>query len=297
MKRAPIIIWLIVTGGTLLLAGCGGGEERADELSSIGNTPAERDEEQATEESGSPTTRPNTPPSIWRPEPGATWQWQLQGELNTSWDVEMYDVDLFNTPAAVIEQLRADGRTVICYFSAGSHEDWRPDADRFPAEVIGAQLDEWPGERWVDIREIEALAPIMLARLDLAVESGCHGVEPDNIDGFSNRTGFPLSAEDQVTYNRWLAEAAHARGLSIGLKNALDLIPALVDDFDWALNEQCFQYEECEALLPFIAQGKAVFGVEYEGEPADYCSQALALGFSWLTKTYDLADEPPGACQ
>jgi hypothetical protein len=286
-----------VMGGMLLLTGCGGDEKREGELPSTGIAPADNGGEQTSGEPSPPPARPGTSSSIWRPAPGTTWQWQLQGELNTSWDVEMYDVDLFNTPAAVIEQLRADGRIVICYFSAGSHEDWRPDADQFPAEVLGARLDEWPGERWVDIREIEALAPIMLARLDLAEEKGCHGVEPDNVDGFSNRTGFPLSAEDQIIYNRWLAEAAHARGLSIGLKNALDLIPDLVDDFDWALNEQCFQYEECEALLPFIAQSKAVFGVEYEGDPADYCSQALAMRFSWLTKTYDLADEPPGACE
>nr|MBN1229552.1 endo alpha-1,4 polygalactosaminidase [Anaerolineae bacterium] len=234
---------------------------------------------------------------IWQPVPGTSWQWQLAGEVNTSWEVDMYDIDLFDTPASTIARLHADGRIVICYFSAGSHEDWRPDADSFPREVIGARLAGWPGERWLDIRQIDALAPLMEDRLDLAVAKGCDGVEPDNVDGYSNRSGFPLTAADQIVYNRWLAESAHARGLSIGLKNALDLASDLVDYFDWALNEQCFQYGECEALLPFIEAGKAVFGVEYEGDPAEYCPQAVMMGFSWLTKSADLGDEPPGACK
>lgn len=63
--------------------------------------------------------------SIWRPAPGTTtWQWQLQGRIDTSFDVDMYDIDLFDTPASTIRQLQRDGRTVICYFSAGSYEDW-----------------------------------------------------------------------------------------------------------------------------------------------------------------------------
>jgi hypothetical protein len=78
------------------------------------------------------------------------------------------------------------------------------------------------------------------------------------------------------------------RGLSIGLKNDLDQIPDLVDDFDWALNEQCFEYEECDTLLPFIAANKAVFGVEYEGNTASFCPEANAMNFDWLKKNLDL---------
>ncbi len=69
----------------------------------------------------------NPPTAVWQPKPGTTWQWQLTGEIDTSFDVAMYDIDLFDTPQAVIETLHQDGRTVICYFSAGSYEDWRPD--------------------------------------------------------------------------------------------------------------------------------------------------------------------------
>lgn len=233
---------------------------------------------------------------IWQPEPGTTWQWQLSGDINASWNVDMYDIDLFDAPQEIIDALSADGRVIICYFSAGSWENWRDDADDFPDEILGSTLDGWADERWLDIRQIDLLEPIIAARLDLAVEKGCNGVEPDNVDGWDNDSGFPLTYHDQIVFNTWLAEMAHQRGLSIGLKNDLDQIEDLVEHFDWALNEQCFQYEECHLLLPFIEAGKAVFGVEYEGDADEYCPLASELGFSWLTKTLDLDDEPPNGC-
>ena len=170
------------------------------------------------------------------------------------------------------------------------------DADDFPASVLGRNLDGWPGEKWLDIRDIDSLGPIMAARLDLAVEKGCDGVEPDNVDGYTNRPGFDLKPEDQLNYNIWLANAAHERGLSIGLKNDVDQVEQLVDHFDWALNEQCFQYNECELLLPFVEAGKAVFGVEYSGNSSNFCPKANAMNFDWLKKRLDL-DARREACR
>ncbi len=235
------------------------------------------------EDPGDPTD-PTEPGQWWRPAPGTTWQWQLSGTIDTSIDVEMYDIDLFETPQATIDGLKADGRVVICYFSAGSQEEWRPDADDFPEVVLGGPVDGWPGERWLDIRRLDILGPIMAARFDLAAAKRCDGVETDLMDGYQNDSGLPLTAADQLTYNRWLAEQAHARGLSIGLKNDLDQVAQLVDDFDWAINEQCFEYNECAMLLPFINAGKAVFGVEYSGSVGSFCPTANGYGFSWLKK-------------
>ena len=61
--------------------------------------------------------------NIWQPLPGTSWQWQLQNSIDTSFDVQMYDIDLFDAPQATIDTLKADGRKIICYFSAGSYED------------------------------------------------------------------------------------------------------------------------------------------------------------------------------
>ena len=74
--------------------------------------------------------------------------------------------------------------------------------------------------------------PVLTARLDQCQQKGCDAVGPDNIDGYNNDTGFPLSAEDQLAFNRWLAGEAHARGLSIGLKNDPEQAAALADNLD-----------------------------------------------------------------
>ncbi len=200
----------------------------------------------------------------------------------------MFDVDLFDTSPETIAELHRKGRVVICYFSAGSFEPWRPDSSTFPSEVLGNPLDGWPDEQWLDIRRLDLIGPIMEARLDLAVAKGCDGVEPDNIDAYTNDSSFPLSYDDQIQYNSWLAREAHNRGLSIGLKNDLDQVKDLEPYFDWALNEECFSFGECEKLRPFIEHGKAVFGVEYDMEPEEFCPQANTLGFDFMKKHWDL---------
>ncbi len=220
--------------------------------------------------------------------PGTSWQWQLSGDIDTSLNVKMVDIDLFNTSSVIINTLHQQKQSVICYFSAGTWENFRPDKNKYPASVIGDPMQDWKDEHWLDIRQIAVLAPIIQARLDLAVEKCCDGVEPDNIDGYTNHTGFALTYDDQLKFNTWLAKEAHKRGLSIGLKNDLDQVMDLVDHYDWALNEQCFEYDECEKLLPFIDQGKAVFGVEYNLKPHEFCDKANELNFDWLYKDLDL---------
>ena len=224
----------------------------------------------------------------WQPAPELTWQIQLKGILNTSYDVDVYDIDLFDTPASTIASLQAGGAHVICYFSAGSYEDWRTDEGDFPVEVIGNPLEGWPGENWLDVRNVNALMPIMEARMDLAVAKGCDAVDPDNVDGYTNNTGFPLTSADQLAYNIALADAAHERGLAVGLKNDLDQIDALVSHFDFAVNEQCFQYNECGSLTPFINNNKAVFGIEYELTADAFCAESITYKFSTLLMSYDL---------
>src|SRR5262249_37088529 len=137
-----------------------------------------------------------------------------------------------------------------------------PDASSFPAAVIGAGVQGWPGENWLDTRA-QSVRDIMTKRMDLAAQKGCDGIEPDNVDGYTNSPGFPLTYQTQIDYNTFLAASAHARNLSVALKNDLDQVKDLVASFDFALNEQCFQYSECDQLKPFITADKAVFEVEY----------------------------------
>lgn len=244
-------------------------------------------------------------------QPGiqTTWQWQLKvnrpGTINTRYDVEVYDVDLFTIRSEEIARLQNDGRRVICYFSAGTYENWQVDKDKFTPADYGLTLEDWNRERWLDIRSVN-VHNIMLSRLDLAVEKGCDGVEPDNVDAYAigfERTGFTLTANDQLAFNRFLANQAHMRNLSIGLKNDLDQIRELVDYFDFAVNEQCFEYNECELLLPFIDANKAVFTAEYENiyktdtsERNALCNRANNLQLSTLILSLSLDDSYRDSC-
>jgi hypothetical protein len=139
------------------------------------------------------------PIDIWVPAKSTSWQWQLTGlPVDQTIDATLYDIDLFDNPASVVASLHARGRRVVCYMSAGTFEDWRPDAGQFPSSVLGARVEGWAGERWVDIRQLDILRPLMEARMDLCRRKGFDAIEPDNVDGYANRSGFPLTAEDQL---------------------------------------------------------------------------------------------------
>ena len=225
----------------------------------------------------------------WQPAPGLSWQWQLSGRIDTSFDVDVYDVDAVETPASTVDRLHADGSRVVCYNSAGSWERWRPDAGSFPASVKGRNLDGWPGEKWLDVRKVETLRPIMERRMDVCASKGFDAVEPDNVDGYANRSGFSLTYAHQLAYNRMLAEEAHERGLAIALKNDTAQVEDLVDDFDFAVVEECFAYRECPEYSPFVSAGKAVFATEYNTRSmATKCETADRLGFSLIFKRLDL---------
>ena len=244
-------------------------------------------------------------PDWYKPLKTTTWQWQLQpgssGELNLDYDVDLYDIDLFDTPQESIDKLHREGKKVICYFSAGTYEDWREDADEFPKEALGDPLDHYPSERWLDIR-YDGIKPIMLARLDKAKEKKCDGVEPDNIDGYTNDSGFKLTYNDQIAYNTFLSQSAHEKGLSIGLKNDLDQIKDLLSSFDFIVNESCHKYDECDMLKPFISDNKPVFNAEYddkyhdEDEFKELCQDAKEREFQTLFLPKALDDSFRHAC-
>jgi hypothetical protein len=223
----------------------------------------------------------------WAPAVRTAWQWQLTTPVDLRVNAPVYDIDGFENPASVVAALHRRGRHVICYINVGAYESFRPDHSAFPAAVLG-RGDGWPGERWLDIRRLRVLEPIMARRFDMCRAKGFDAIEPDLVEGYANRTGFPLRAADQLTYNRLIAKLAHDRGLSVGLKNDLGQITKLSGIFDFAVNEQCVQYAECAALRPFIAAGKVVLHVEYELAPRAFCRVTKPLGFSSMRKRLSL---------
>jgi hypothetical protein len=235
-------------------------------------------------------TSPTSAKDWWQPSARLTWQWQLTGKLNLDLQTDVIDIDL-NVGQSVVDHYHSKGTKVICYISVGSYENWRSDADQFPDEVLGKDYEGWSGEKWLDIRRIDLLAPIMLARLDECADKGFDGVEPDNMQIWDNDTGFPLTYDDQLRYTLWLADEAHKRGLAIGQKNAPDQTKDLVEIYDFAITEDAFYYDWAKDMLPYIQAGKPVFAAEYTDLPGDFqefCRQSKGLAFSTILKHRDL---------
>jgi hypothetical protein len=203
----------------------------------------------------------------------ASWQVQFQGRVDASVRARFFDID-GDESAATVRRLHRRGRKVVCYLNAGAWESYRADKDAYPPEVLGAEYEGYPEERWVDIRRIDLLAPILQARLDACKRKGFDGVDPDNLNGFENRTGFPLTGDDQVQFNSWLANEAHARGLSIGLKNDGAHAATLAPYFDWVIVEECLQQRNCGDYAPFTRAGKPIYAIEYTRVTAAACRTA-----------------------
>lgn len=241
---------------------------------------------------------------------GASWDILLaKGDTNlkdvsgtASEGFSTIDIDLFDNDASTIADLKASNKQVICYFSAGSREDWRNDSSSFQSSDYGQDLQGWAGEKWVNIKS-ENVKNIMKQRIQWAAEKGCSAVDPDNVDGFvslpdtlpprrlfltrhqqDNQDGFGYAQQDYADYVKFMAQEAASHNMAIGLKNAIDLIPSVIDVVQFAVNEQCHEFGECGKYKPFTDANKAVFNIEYGGNK---CDSPAGVKLSILIKPED----------
>lgn len=191
-----------------------------------------------------------------------TFKIQLQGTINYQLNYDIFFIDGFDNKE-LIPKLHAEGKKVICYMSAGSYENWRKDKDQFSDEVLGKPLAEWPGERWIDIRS-ENVKNIMKERIKTLSNYGCDGIDPDNVNLHIQHSGFELTKKDLINYNKFLATEIKNNNMIVGLKNTQDLIPELIDYYDFAVNEECHIFKECGLYKYFIINNKPVFNIEYD---------------------------------
>lgn len=241
--------------------------------------------------SGSSNSSSDESTSYWKPSVGDSYQIQFTGSLDTSVNAHIFDIDMFDTSSSTVSNLHSQGKKAVCYVDVGSWENWRDDADQFPSSVLGNVYSGYPDEKWLDIRQIDKLSPIISARFDQCKNKGFDGVDPDNINGYQNNTGFALSAQDQLTYNKWLSDTAHAKGLSTGLKNDTDQMNDLLSSFDWLVIESCYDQDWCNDAKPFVSAGKPVFQIEYTEEEtttSQFCSQSINNNFYGILKNQSL---------
>lgn len=230
-----------------------------------------------------------------------TWQWQISGTVNTSVDAQVYDIDGFDATTSLINTLHGQGRRVVCYLDMGSAENYRPDYNQFPAAALSTTNEEWPDEKWIHPASLDmanaqgrTVRQILQARLEMVDAKGCDAVEPDMIEAWSSGADFPSmpdpTAGQQLTFNRWIADATHALGMDVGLKGDRDgtQVRDLEPWFDFTIQEQVYQYGEAAVLEPFRAAGKAVFIAEYQTLKPAWCTDARNRGYSLIGKNLNL---------
>ena len=210
----------------------------------------------------------------------------------------MIDVDGFNVSAAKVAALHAAGLKVVCYLDVGSYEPGRPDSADYPPALRLSEDPDWPGEWFLDTRDVfksgSVLAGILNKRFQMCKDKGFDAVEPDNLDNWNANRSI-LTEQDQVDFDGWVADAVHALGISVALKNCPELVTKvdrtgqrLVDKFDFELDEQCQEYSECDSFTEFTKSGKAIFDVEYKTNLTLNCSQFSSLSINALKKDLDL---------
>jgi endo-alpha-1,4-polygalactosaminidase (GH114 family) len=242
---------------------------------------------------------------------------------------QVFDIDLYQdgrmsgndhtVNTAAVNAIHKRGAHAICYVSAGTAERFRPDYHRYVRfdRRIGHRLlgkpfsDRFSNEYWVNINNSRGQRDFVLrrvaARTQKCAAAGFDAVEYDVVDAYAQGkrvTGWRIGAPTQLVFNRALAGIAHDNGLAVGLKNDLGQVPRLEPRFDFAVNEQCFQYHECTnnpapGYKAFTRAGKAVFQVEYRIAPSRFCGEANRLGFSSIKKARDfsLDAEPWTPCR
>jgi hypothetical protein len=247
------------------------------------------------------------------------WAWQQGCARPQVFDIDLYvDSDVsgnnhtLNT--AAVDAIHARGARAICYVNAGSIEEFRPDYPQYVEwdrthghSLIGKPFDaRFPDEFWANLNNDRGQRTFLLqmidARVAKCVQAGFDGVEFDVVDAYSAGqavTGWNISYQTQLVFNRALANTAHRHGLSAALKNDVEQIPDLLSSFDYTINESCFNYGECGNVRRFVAAGKPVFQVQYGGSLDRFCPPANRFRFNSIQKAADLSllDRPYTPCR
>ncbi len=210
----------------------------------------------------------------WKPTVGTEWLWQLGCDTagtctNLDVQVPFYVIDGLDNPASTVAAIHKRGEHAYCYVDIGSWEDTRADAAKFPENVLGERYIGWPHERWLDIRQLGVLAPIMIARMQVCVQKGFDGVQFDNVEDYHDHTGFPITQAISAYYTAWMANKAHEMGLSAAWENAYSNVAVLEPYMEALIFESCFNHQSCQQSAPMIHAGKWAGGVEYKADFKD----------------------------
>ncbi|MCW8102782.1 endo alpha-1,4 polygalactosaminidase [Streptomyces tauricus] len=203
-------------------------------------------------------------PKVVLPTANATFDYQIGGGYTPAKGVTAVSRDRSAKPAKGVYN--------VCYVNAFQAQpdvlDWwqkhHPDLilrDKNNHQVIDEDWDEalldtsTAGKR-------TRLAAVVGAWVDGCAKSGFQAVELDNLDSYE-RFGGRLTKAHNEAFAKLLAARAHAAGLAAGQKNTVDMLPDRKKiGFDFAVAEECGEYNECGAYAKAFAN--RVFVIEYK---------------------------------
>jgi len=239
------------------------------------------------------------------PTKNVVWDWQIGASSDSAIGLpggaNLIDLDGFTVSAGKVAALKSQGVYTVCYLDVGSYEPGRPDSAQYPSYLKLQQDPDWPAEYFLDINDVfkdnSVLASILTARMQMCKTKGFDAVEPDNLQNDENVSGGRITAQQQLDFNSWVADRAHAAGLAVFQKNGPDKIlqtdssgKAMVDKFDGILNEQCQEYGECAPLAEYTRRGKLALDVEYRKSPLN-CTLMQVNGIVALRKDLGLVGQ------
>ena len=227
----------------------------------------------------SPT--PSTPPSstgVTLPPAGTVVDYQLGGGYEPAAGVGGVARDSTDVPAP--------GLYSICYVNGFQTQPADRDLwldDRSDLVLVDADgdpvIDEnWPDELILDTSSAdnrERIAGFMAEAFAACADEGFDAVEIDNLDSYTRSDG-ALTDDDAIALATLYADSAHALGLAIAQKNAVELGSRGRDDagFDFAVAEECQRFDECARYTEVY--GDYVIDIEYtddlRGEFAEVCA-------------------------
>lgn len=259
--------------------------------------PASRPSSPARTSTATPTA--GAPSAVELPPADAGLDYQLGGAYSVPRGVGVVSRDREDPPAS--------GVYSICYVNAfqtqpGDTSWWKSEHPDLllrgtSGYVVDPEWDEILLDISTDARR-QALMRIVGPWIDGCAADGFDAVEPDNLDSWT-RSASLLARAQATAFARLLVERAHAAGLAIGQKNALELGRAARTDigFDFAVAESCADHEASEGV-PECQGFREVYGdrvlvIEYDDEHFELACDRFGRSLSIVRRDLDL--ETPGS--
>jgi len=218
---------------------------------------------------------------------GDRWDWQLTGQVDLDREVEMLTLHPDLVSPDQLSALTAQGIDTVCHVNVGTLEQGAPDEHAFPTAIVGSQLKDNPQERYLDIRRLHDLVPVITKRFVACKDQGFTAIGPDNLDIYAEDRSFPVNQADAVRYATTLAHVAHGLGLRIAQKNAPNLTDALQPHFDFAISDRCYEKGTCEEFAAYPKANKPAFNAEYTDVDIDFakaCAEGARLNINMIRK-------------